>query len=229
MYSPIDHKKILKVRKKKIEFIELCQKINSADEIFTLVEKYRVLGNKFGWMSVKLVYNKYIGWALPSRKACTLIVDTWHESGIFTYVFHQLGVPTENLLPNHLLKPSHRNSEQRIFWPPTLVEELDFQVDPNDIIFIAWGSSVGKVVNSYVERGGFCVIIQGEEDGGCTFPSDYFTCSLLGEDDEEDKGEGESESEFGRNPKPGWEVQFHEVPAAAKYSAEILSINRKVY
>ena len=200
-------------------FKELCLHADSKEEIFELVNLYTmILETTF---MIKIYYNRVIGWALPSKEAIGAVVNAFHKhiqtypdakvvdfgagSGIFAYMFEQCGIPKDRILAVDLLNPTHSHKHQRNFFPITRYD--DYEVAINDILFIAWGSSCYRAVDSYIERGGKCVIILGENDG-CTFSSGYF----IRDDDE---------------PNQDWIIEEHYVPAACSYLKELLTVNKR--
>ena len=209
--------------KEKPEFIEkidritlLCKEAVTKEEFFELVDIYSELFKAY-IMSIKTIYNTLIGWALPSKLVCETvyatylnhikaypdakIIDLGAGSGIFSYMFHQMGIPNDRIIAVDLEKPTHSNPEQRKFW--NITKNSNFEFDPIDILFVAWGSGIYGNVDKYCDNGGTCVIILGETGDGCTFPSDYL-----------------SENEQ-------WTVESHHVPGPASAYSEYLTVNIK--
>lgn len=172
--------------------------------------------------NVKTIYNDYIGWALPTEKACQLVVDKWQKNpnrrivdlgagtGAFCSVFNHLGVPADKLIAVDIENPTHtgnKSSVRKEFWP--IVRDNDYQVNSEDILFIAWGTTgIDDIVDDYVERDGKCIIILGETN--VTYDPEEFI------DRETDK------------PKENWIVDLHHVPGALSIYAEQLSINTNI-
>lgn len=205
-----------------VEFEKICKSAETGEDIFKIASNYYKLF-KSG-IFCKSIYNKYIGWALPIKETCEMVVDTWklfpHKkivdfgagTGLFCKVFNYLGIPEEKLLAIDRIKPSHNNPKNKCFW--TINHDDDYKVDIDDILFIAWGSCDNYVIDNYVTRGGTCVIILGEEWGGCTLSSDYFLVNHEGKPDD-----------FMKND--GWDIKVHNVPGPASYYSEKISINIK--
>jgi hypothetical protein len=217
------------IREKLIEFANKISIALSKEDVFSLVDDYVLLMNKYA-LTVKIIYNHIIGWALPSRETCNHVLMTYEKhiekypdakiidlgagSGIFSYMFNEMGIPGDKILAVDMKIPTHTNPEKRNFWP---IHNCDnYVADKNDILFIAWGIyALDTIVSDYNERGGTCVIIVGEMDG-CTYSPGKFL-------------------EYGDDhfyiypyvPKNEWTVNTHFVPAAAKLSSETLSVNTR--
>lgn len=212
-------------------FFFLCYTATRAEEIFALVDLYEKLYSLYIYV-VKHTYNNTIGWALPSRLVCSKIMTHWQEhvlrypearlvdagagSGIFSFMFHSLGISKVDIVALDLEKPTHSSDEQRKFWP--IVTQYDIQ--PTDLLFVAWGSNIYNVVDKYVKNGGTCVIILGEANDGCTFPSDYFL-----DTEKNEKGSYDKEDEDTRLLK--WQVELTHVLGPASQHNEYLSINTR--
>ncbi len=139
--------------------------------------------------AAKHIYNKYIGWALPTADICRLVHDFWKErpscrlidmgagSGFCCLLLEAAGIPADNLLAVDCHHPPKIWATKNSFW--TIHRDDNYMVDPHDIFFVAWGyyGMVTKV-RDYVARGGCFVIILGEKSDGCTFPCDFFEDEL---------------------------------------------------
>lgn len=202
-------------------FKNLCLNASTKEEIFKLVILYtNIIKTTF---MIKSYYNELIGWALPSQEAIEAVVSAFQEhlqaypearlvdfgagSGIFSYMFEKLGIPKDKIIAVDLPKPTHSNKKQRNFYP--IIRDDEYEVAITDILFIAWGSGCVRAVDSYVDRGGKCVIILGENDG-CTFSSGYFIKYDEADTDDQD-----------------WIVEEHYVPAACSYLKELLTVNKR--
>jgi hypothetical protein len=137
------------------------------------------------WMCRKDYYNKHIGWTIPS----------WEMLSQIKSIHKQLNTPicdygSGSGLLSHLLKLMDCDVygvDRKKGWknvgkfhrPDITVDEEECYPVPSDHIFlISWGYLTGKVspLNEYVEHGGKCVIIIGEDNEGCTYPSyDYLS------------------------------------------------------
>lgn len=198
-------------------FEEKCKNTETAEDLMTLASDYYEVfsGESMGWPLMKFMYNKYIGWALPSRETCELVIETWHQypnsrlidlgagTGLFCKVFNYLGIPEDKLLAiDHPTISCFKSLKSKNFWP--IHREDNYQVDPNDILFIAWGvSTLKNIINDYVEKGGQCAIILGEEGGNMTTDPEKFV---------EDSR---------------WDIIIYKVPGPASLWSEELSINRR--
>ena len=170
------------------EFETMCIKAKNAQDIQAIVE-FALADNYSIWFYPKGVYNEHIGWGLPTDQVCfnvsalwqhypsSRIVDMGAGSGLFCLMFHDAGVPADKLLAIDKIKPSKQWKTTHQFWPIQHCD--DFEVPIDDIFFLAWGGETKSRLTSYIERGGWCVVILGEDDDGCTFPADY-----LAENDE---------------------------------------------
>jgi hypothetical protein len=205
--------------------VKLCQ-TGQGDEIYELSEIYARLWSAFV-ISVKELLNMYIGWILPSRKAILRVLKAWTEhvklfedarivdlgagTGIGAYMFAHAGIPQDSIVALDLPVQTHRMDTQRSFWP--IVHEYD--IKPQDILFVGWGYGTDNVVEDYINRGGTCVIILGESGGGCTFPADHFQHGV-------DLDSATESKEY-----PGWTVVMTHVPGPASQYSECISVNTR--
>jgi len=168
----------------------------------------------------KKYYNKYIGWGIPSPEALKLIYDGFQEhlkhfpdarlidlgagTGVYSALLVKMGVPPEKMIAIDLVKKTH--TEVSTEFHPVLTE---FEIKSSDAILVVWGSGCDKVVETYAEAGGTCVIIQGESSDGCTYPTDVF-------DNEASKDNG-------------WNVTYSEKSlfSLVSYYAENITINTR--
>jgi hypothetical protein len=117
-------------------------------------------------------------------------------------VFNYLGIPEDKLLAVDLTNPSHCKSKQKKFWP--IHRDDEFKVDPDDILFIAWGvTNTEKTLYDYIDRGGHCIIILGELGEGLTLDPEI----LEGKDD--------------------WIIESHEISSPMGSCMERLVISRR--
>lgn len=131
------------------------------------------------WMDRKGYYNQQIGWTIPSwemllqiksvqKQLNAPICDYGSGSGLLTHLLKLMdcdvyGVDCKKGWSN--VGKFHK--------PDILVEDKDgfYQVPANHIFFISWGYINEPTLKNYIERGGKCVIIIGENEEGCTYPS----------------------------------------------------------
>lgn len=176
------------------------------------IRRILVFFTNWRYYHVKHHYNEHIGWALPSAQVCAQVVGLWQKypsarivdlgagSGVFCMMFHDAGVPTDKLLAIDKETPVKCWQTTNTYWPITRDDAFDVPI--RDILFLAWGGGDSNLrLDSYIKRGGWCVVILGELGDGCTFPSDY-----LVEDEE-------------------WESTIIHVDSPAFCNAEHLSIN----
>lgn len=196
-------------QKRMVTFRKMCHEAKAPNDFFTIVDWYVTHFKD----PVKSVYNATIGWALPHRATCALIVDFWKRegnrrrivdlgcgSGLFCMLLHHCGIPADRLFAVDKVEPTHETGTYKPQWP--IHRDDCFDVPPGDILFIAWGShSVTPIVERYVEQGGTCVVILGEAD--CTFDCDYFSENKL------------------------WKVRSHHVPGPASQLSEFLTFNQR--
>jgi hypothetical protein len=215
-------------------FIKRCINAKSKEDIFKIVDLYDKINytqkvtngvisreHKFNSCELKIIWNRYMGWALPSREVCKIIFDTFQKlskinnnikiidfgagSGIFSFIFHNMGIPKDRILAVDKVNSDYKTDKQRNFWP--ICRDDNYIVENDDILFIAWGSySMKTIVDSYVMRGGKYVIILGEGSGGCTLEADLFKKSKYKEE---------------------WDVTIYNVLGPATAYFEFISINIK--
>lgn len=147
------------------------------------------------WYTIRSKFNANVGWAIPSDKAIktiaswvneyadfqktqhniitTKLVDVGAGSGIWELLLHNRGVHADKLLSIDLPNEKKTHKFKHVYWD---IQEIEnYSVDINDILFVAWGYGVRNIIDDYVNRGGKCVILLGEQEGGCTSPgTDYF-------------------------------------------------------
>lgn len=135
------------------------------------------------WMDRKSYYNKYIGWTIPSWDMLSQIksvqkqmnmplCDYGSGSGLMTHLLKLMdclvyGVDLKEGWPN----------VGKFYQPDILMTGKSIYHVPIDHIFlVSWGylPLKGSPLDDYIERGGKCIIIIGEDGYGCTYPSyDY--------------------------------------------------------
>lgn len=181
------------------ELFPLIKTVSTKEELFRIAELFKELKSEFlknfnngqcsalAIGSAKDMYNRSIGWGLPDKAACDVMFEEWkrHQqkypktrvwdigtsSGVFAYIFEQMGI---DIVAYDLPKPTHISS--RRFYNK-ITTELFMTAD--DILFISWGISgqngVKKIVNEYIKIGGKSIIILGTYIlDKTTFPVDFF-------------------------------------------------------
>ena len=140
-----------------------------------------------------MIYNKYIGWGIPSPKALETIceayithckkypdaklIDYGAGSGAYSLLLNdmllQKGIQSDgksDVSHNKVVAvdlPVNLYKIQSEFYP--IVKDTNYRVDPNDVMLVVWGSDCPSqclAVARYIEDGGKCLIIQGEGSGG---------------------------------------------------------------
>ena len=194
------------------QFVKRCKNAETGEDLLRIAEMYVEIQQQ-AVMGPLFLYQEHIGWALPSQQTCQKVVDIWKQfpysrivdfgagTGLFCKVFHHLGISQDKLLAVDLHQPTHAKQTKQ-FWP--IHRDDDYHVDVNDILFVAWGSGITNVIDDYVDSGGFCVMILGEVDYGCTTPANYF------------------------ENIEGWDMELIHVPGPASAYTEHLSINIKM-
>jgi len=219
---------IIQYRPEERDYAYRCYTAKNKDEIFIVVDEHDKFFTDHNYNYV-VIWNKLIGWGLPSKIVCQNILDAYKThlrffpnskiidfgagTGIFAFMFNQMGISNDKILAIDIVKPTHSDKLQRNFWD--ICSKDNYKVDPHDILFISWGTDVEKAVNSYIARGGKCVIILGEEGYNMSFPSDYF---------EDEENEYTNDDNLNRDE---WEVNLIHVPGGLSQYSEYLSINTK--
>lgn len=210
-------------KKNTLEFQQLCENAKTAAEIKQAIAKAEsILGENYlmNGMFFKDIYNLYIGWAMPTEKALTIIFNAWKThlekypdarlvdfgagTGVYCFLLQSMGVPQERLIALELETKTHKTC--RNFFPLT-IHNNDFEIKENDFLLVCWGYS-GQI-GDYIEKI-HCVVIQGEKSDGCTFPTDYLV------DDTE-------------KIKEGWKMKtFTGIPSLAlPYYGEQITVNTR--
>lgn len=169
-------------------------RMNTVTEIKEIIEYYisqkeTPLFSTIYWGT----FTRYVAYAIPSKKAIAQVVKWFWDykktnenaklvdfgcgSGIWLLLLNNAGIPKDSLIGVDLPDENKNlhNFDRKYY---DIVYDNNYQVDKNDIFFIAWGYIDEKIIDDYVDRGGKCVIILGEGNGGCTHPSgDYFSNS----------------------------------------------------
>jgi hypothetical protein len=201
------------------DIYELFLKMNRATIVAEIKEIVNICNadEYYRRSNTKLLYNRYFGWALPTEKALNIILNAWTNhlqkypnarfidygagTGIYCLLLEALGIPRDKLIA------LDRIDDDRAFYPLTVSKNFDFQ--PDDCIFIAWGH--GQDLRSCIQAGCHCFIFQGEKSGGCTFPVDYFDIEVY---TDEYPGEGRYFTET-----------FDAIPSLALWDGEYITVN----
>jgi len=177
-------KKAMKVMEKET-FEKMCMEAKTPDDIRKIVKLYEDdMNSRCLIISAKPVYNRYIGWALPTQQVCELVYGFWRlhaecllvdvgcGSGLFCMMFHAAGIDKQKLLALEKKQPMECYRTENQYWDPILFDD-NYEIPIDAIVFIAWGAhAVTERLQSYIRRGGSKVIILGEAD--ITFPCDFF-------------------------------------------------------
>ncbi len=190
------------------KFLKKCQSVISAEDIFQIAREYQDLW-KSGQYWQREIFNRELGWALPTLETCSHIFSFWSQhphtivdlgagSGMFCRALNGMGIPAEQLFAVDLVNPTH-GTYSKLLWP-IWTDEYDFSTE--DILFIAWGiGDLEPILTKYIKDGGNYVIILGESE--CTFPCDYF------------------------EDKPDWDMKLIHVAGPASSISEHLSFNTR--
>ena len=206
------------------QFQEMCESAKSVDEIKAVIAKAEsTIGPEHykNGMLFKDIYNLYIGWALPTQKALNIIYKAWDihvkkypdarlidvgaGTGVYCLLLQDMGVPINKLVALDIEPKTHKTC--RNFFPLTIHKD-DFEIHENDFLLICWG--YGYDFEKYIEKVK-CVVIQGEQSDGCTYPTD----ALI----DDDSGE----------IKEGWKMEtFKNIPSLAlPYYGEQITVNTR--
>lgn len=132
------------------------------------------------WMRRKDYYNQSIGWTIPSwemlshiksihKQLRAPICDYGSGSGLLTHLLTLMDCDVYGVD----LMEGWKNVG-KFHQPEVLTNDNElYHVPPNHIFLISWGYIHGKTnpLQDYVDQGGKCIIIVGEDDDGCTYPS----------------------------------------------------------
>ena len=145
------------------------------------------------WCRRKDHYNKHIGWTIPSWEMLSQIkqigrpiCDYGSGSGLLIHLLKLIGCDAYGVDYHHYT--NEWGNVGKFCRPKVYVmsEDQIFHVPSDHIFLISWGYINRDPINDYIERGGKCVIIIGEDDEGCTHPpydlfndmSDW-TCQII--------------------------------------------------
>lgn len=142
------------------------------------------------WMHFRHEFNRVVGWAIPTSNMIKTIaqwfiawkvqhpgarfIDMGAGSGAISLLLSQAGIPVDCIIA---VDNSSFNYSRRFFnvIPPpekTYAECFsDGFYTPEDVLFVAWGYGLETCVDQFVENGTQCIILHGEGEGGCTYPS----------------------------------------------------------
>lgn len=166
-------------------------RMDTIREINEIIKYYILQQKTLLFMTIyRNTFARYVAYAIPSKKAIkqvvkwfwdykklnknTKLVDFGCGSGIWCLLLNNAGIPKDSLIGVDLPDENKNlhNFGRKYY---DIIYDNNYQVDKNDIFFIAWGYIDEKIIDDYVSRGGKCIIILGEDRGGCTHPSgDYF-------------------------------------------------------
>lgn len=180
------------------KFINMCETAKTPDDLTNLVN-FMVNLNSDGDLDrnsfllpvyFKSYYNKHIGWGVPSDKALKYIfnafqkhletypearlIDVGAGTGLYSALLFKMGIPASKLVALDLVVRTHRPSDiTHDFYPITThTTEEPFKILPTDALLVVWGAGCWDIVMEYAKTG-TCIIVQGECDGGCTFPTNW--------------------------------------------------------
>jgi hypothetical protein len=205
-------------------FLQMCQTWTSPKECRELVNLYiekasfkmPFSGNYIEYGFYRIIYNKYIGWGIPSPAALKLIFDAYQKhlvrypqaklidlgagTGIYSLLLSDMGIPRERMIAVDLTKKTHKTCRELY---PVVIDD-QYRLDPEDVVLIVWGVDTHHCrLDRYVEEGGTCVILQGEADG-CTLETGWF------------------------EDKPEWKIyEKGGLPSAVSSYAETITINTR--
>lgn len=189
-------------------FEKQCKNAETGRDILECADLYVRYFDERIWC--KEVWNRIMGWALPTTETCEHIVQFWRKhsgrklvdlgagSGMFCKVLHHLGIPEDKLLAVDLPRPNY-GTYHKTFWP--ILRAENSVVPRRAILFVAWSGGTEPIIRRFLKRGGRYLILLGEVDG-CTLSSDL----LMGDSK--------------------WNVQLVSVRGPASYM-EYLSLNSK--
>lgn len=196
-------------------FRYLCEKASTAVELQEIVNLIEQKNEFYERYHLKFTYNKFIGWAVPCSQALQVICDQWNVhvkkfpgarlidfgagTGVFCCLLEQMGIPRDRMVALELPVKTHTACRQ--FFPLTIADEDTFTFSSTDFVLIAWGYSPN--IKHCVDAGVQCIVIQGEDSDGCTFPVDYF----------------ESDKE--------WKVEMHSDICSLVATSESISVNTR--
>lgn len=149
-------------------FEKMCQDAKTQEEMYEIV---RILEADLDHYNCrfygKSIYNDNIGWGLPTPQVCNEVFTFWKKcndssvrlvdvgcgSGIFCKMFHDAGIPRENLIAVDVVnRDKYYSTKTRKFWD--IIHDDNYQVCKDDIFFLAWGTSdIKPTLKSYINRG----------------------------------------------------------------------------
>jgi len=198
-------------------FQNYCKEAKTANDLQKVIKMIEQRDELFGRMIFKSIYNQFIGWAVPCSKALKVICDQWSVhvrkfptarlidygagTGVYCCLLEQMGIQADRMIALDLPVKTHITCRQ--FFPITKVIDGDFQFQPTDFVLIAWG--YGQKLNPCIDAGVQCVVIQGEDSDGCTFPVNFFVDNT--------------------DIKQKWETVMHLDVCSLAASSECISVN----
>jgi hypothetical protein len=166
-------------------FIYATLRIKTREDLRLVINWYIVnckLNQRSFSYCLRDILTSVVGFALPSFKALHILNKWLNEINAKRPQSKIVNVGAGSCAWEFLLnrtdivsvdrkKATHSFKKQ---FMPVIREE--YTVHPDDVLMIMWGYGMSGIVDDYVRRGGWCVILIGESQCGCTDPSgDYFS------------------------------------------------------
>ena len=130
----------------------------------------------YRYLRFKGLANSSLCWALPSKlsldfvEKCmkdtmsTRIVDMGSGTGLWSYLLRARGLPVLAVdLPEGERWPTSRTYVKPV---------TTYHQEPGDMLLVTWGCSSSSI-DEFVANGGQAIVIQGEDEYGCTVPYTY--------------------------------------------------------
>lgn len=177
----------------------LLESSESYEKFDLMMSTYISLGNHRR-LTHRMAFVRHVAFALPAPETIQSIyraflthqetfpsarfIDMGAGSGVFCWLLQRAGIPKEKLVAVDL--PEDRKTQEFIccYWDGIIRDE-SYTPNPEDLLFVAWGYeqdeedvvgapfiSCWSPVQRYIDAGGQCVMILGEDEGGVTTSCD---------------------------------------------------------
>jgi hypothetical protein len=176
------------------------------------------------WFLLRSIFARKIGYGIPSKLAIDVIsvwvtsifkespeskmVDFGCGSGIWCALLNDAGIPRDKIIAVDLPADKKTHTFELQYWDK-IIEDVNYNTNPNDILFISWGSMSDSIIEDYVNKGGRWVIILGEREAATSPSYNHFG-------NDSDGNDGDSE----------WEITTIRVPGSCTFLSDGLTLNK---
>lgn len=177
------------------EIVNIIESLHPGDGKYVLRMDEFVRFN--AWLQIRREFNRVIGWAIPTqsmivtiaewfnnwknRHPSARIIDMGAGSGAISLLLSEYIDPANIIAVDNGTFKYAREYFDIVRCDSARESSAKYITDcfrdgtytTDDVLFIAWGYGLESVVDQFIEFGTKCIILQGEDQGGATYPSAY--------------------------------------------------------